>query len=52
MENNTVEYLGYREIELDDDALADFYADMYDLSFLNVNEYGLIKNNGEIIEKI
>ena len=52
MENNTVEYLGYREIELDDNALADFYADMYDLSFLNVNEYGLIKNNGEIIEKI
>lgn len=46
------EYLGYREIEMTNDELGDFYANYYDFSFLNINEYGLIKNGEEILDTI
>ena len=46
------EYYGYRTISMKDNELSDFYANLYDVSFLKINEYGLIENNGEIIDTI
>ena len=46
------DYCGYREIKMNDNELSDFYANIYDFSFLNINEYGLIVNNEEIVDKI
>lgn len=46
------EYLGYREIEMTNDDLGNFYANFYDFSFLQINEYGLITHDGEIIDTI
>ena len=45
-------YLGYREIEMNDEDLGNFYANNYDFSFLNINEYGLITKDKEVIDKI
>lgn len=45
-------YLGYQEIYLNDDELSDFYSNNFDLSFLNKNEYGLIYNNNDLVDKI
>lgn len=46
------EYYGYRTISMTDNELSDFYANLYDVSFLKINEYGLIETNGEIIDTI
>ena len=36
------QYTGYRSLEMTDDQLSDFYSGLYDLSDLNLNEYGAI----------
>jgi len=49
-----MEYLGYKEIEVNEDELAEFYAGLYDFSKipeLYINEYVLLKF-GDTVEKI
>ncbi len=47
-----IQYKGFLEIDLNDEELADFYADKDNNKWdLNINEYLLIKHNGEIVDK-
>lgn len=46
------QYLGYRVLNLNDEELAEFYSGMYCFPDMYDNEYGLIVNNGKIVDKI
>lgn len=48
-----MDYTGYRELELNDEQLANFYSGLYEYpNDLNENEYVIIKNNGSIVDKV
>lgn len=44
-------YLGYKEIEFSDNDLSKFYEDQTNVFDLKENEYLLVKNKGEIVDK-
>ena len=45
------EYTGYRELILSDNELCDYYSGLYEFPDMYENEYGLIINNGKLVEK-
>ena len=47
MEEN---YIGYKEIELDDEKLSDFYSKKILLANLEDNEYLILKHDGKAID--
>lgn len=53
--DNDEDYTGYKEIEMNDDALADFYNNEISTPLnrlrLNINQYLIIKQNGKVIDK-
>lgn len=45
-------YTGYKTLELSDDELSDLYVGLYEFSDMKMNEYALISNHGEIVDKV